>query len=169
VVVREFGRNSSKQGVAFFAQRRKRVGNEVAARLIAQGRRRAGGCREGREGGKGQAHVVIFFYRKGATDVVKDAVDTARTNANPVVWVVREHHVSGVDAEVTRARLYKDGKGPVALQTPGAFLLPCVVQSALAHTQRPDHFRVVYHNTPPPPTHTHTPNNTNPIPQAPSW
>jgi len=47
------------------------------------------------------------------------AVDAARARGVPVVWVVREHHVSGVDAEVTRAHLYKDGKGPVALLTPG--------------------------------------------------
>jgi nicotinamidase-related amidase len=56
----------------------------------------------------------------GVTEAVKDAVLVARAKAVPVIWVVREHHVSGVDAEVTRAHLYKDGKGPVALLTPGA-------------------------------------------------
>lgn len=50
---------------------------------------------------------------------VKAAVDAARAKAIPVIWVVREHHVAGVDAEVTRAHLYKDGKGPVALLTAG--------------------------------------------------
>ena len=52
-------------------------------------------------------------------EAVVAAVEAARARSVPVIWVVREHHVSGVDAEVTRAHLYKDGKGPVALLTPG--------------------------------------------------
>ncbi len=50
---------------------------------------------------------------------VVGAVEAARAQGLPVIWVVREHHVTGVDAEVTRQHLYKDGKGPVALLTPG--------------------------------------------------
>lgn len=55
----------------------------------------------------------------GVTAAVAGAVDAARAKGVPFIWVVREHHVTGVDAEVTRAHLYKDGKGPVALLTPG--------------------------------------------------
>jgi len=69
----------------------------------------------------------------------------------PVVWVVREHHASGVDAEVTRAHLYKDGKGPVALLTPGEREREVGSEEGRA---KPMHIPALPHARTPRPAHT---------------
>ena len=56
---------------------------------------------------------------------VIEAVDVARSHGVPVIWVIREHHPSGVDVERYREHLYDADRGTGATVSgrPGAALV----------------------------------------------
>ncbi|PNH12863.1 Peroxyureidoacrylate/ureidoacrylate amidohydrolase RutB, partial [Tetrabaena socialis] len=59
----------------------------------------------------------------GCLAACKLAVEAARAKHLPVIWVIREHHTSGVDVEYTRAHLFKDGAGSTVPGSEGADLV----------------------------------------------
>eukprot|EP00249_Psilotum_nudum_P016809 c25993_g1_i1 orf=224-841(+) len=67
------------------------------------------------------------LYVKGGASIVsavQKAVAFARSKGAMVVWVVREHHASGRDAELFRQHLYEKGEtGPTVKGTNGAALV----------------------------------------------
>ncbi|MEW5318396.1 MAG: hypothetical protein WDW38_009621 [Sanguina aurantia] len=54
---------------------------------------------------------------------VQEAVAAARTAGFPIVWVVREHHPTGIDVEWTRQHLFANGGGSTLPGSIGAQLV----------------------------------------------
>jgi len=51
------------------------------------------------------------------------AIDAARRQSIPIIWVIREHHPSGCDVELFRRNLFANGNGATVKGTPGAELV----------------------------------------------
>ncbi|CAK9204848.1 unnamed protein product [Sphagnum troendelagicum] len=66
-----------------------------------------------------------LFVRGGPSVIpaVKKAVSIAREKGAFIVWVVREHHVTGRDVEHFRRHLYDGKSGPTSKGTDGAALV----------------------------------------------
>jgi nicotinamidase-related amidase len=59
----------------------------------------------------------------GCLPKVEEAVDHARRRDIPIIWVIREHHRTGCDAERFRRHLYTEGDGATVRGTEGARLV----------------------------------------------
>lgn len=67
-----------------------------------------------------------MFVKGGAAVVpaIKQAIQYAREKGALIVWVLREHHISGRDVELFRKHFYKTGQvGPTVKETKGAALV----------------------------------------------
>ncbi|KAL6785923.1 hypothetical protein ACKKBG_A00710 [Auxenochlorella protothecoides x Auxenochlorella symbiontica] len=74
-----------------------------------------------------------------AVPAVMQAVQFARENGVPVIWVLRAHHHLGVDVEISRKGHFSDGAGVCVYGTPGASLvagLQADPQEIVIHKQR---------------------------------
>ncbi|KAL4445816.1 hypothetical protein ABPG77_009015 [Micractinium sp. CCAP 211/92] len=67
--------------------------------------------------------VLCVKGAMGCLPNVIDAVDVARARGIPVVWVIREHDPEGIDVELFRSPMFKEGKSSTVKGTPGAALV----------------------------------------------
>lgn len=67
--------------------------------------------------------VLCVNGAMGCLPKVIEAVNAARACGIPVVWVIREHDPKGIDVELFRAPMFKDGKSSTVKGTAGAALV----------------------------------------------
>lgn len=67
--------------------------------------------------------VLCVKGAMGCLPKVVEAVGVARARGIPVVWVIREHDPEGIDVELFRAPMFKEGKSSTVKGTPGAALV----------------------------------------------